>query len=115
MATVVEKASTSLGVIIFKCLAVNPDVEDYDEDVADAESVEKAFYEFMANQPDEPVDINHKEKVAGRIVAGWYFPNENVFRVAFKPDDPEIVQKAKDGEYEGSSFAAIVHREPLYG
>jgi hypothetical protein len=114
MTTVVEKASTSLGIIVFKCLAVDPRVEDYDEDIADAESVEKAFYEFMANQPEEPVDINHKEKLAGKIVAGWYFPEENVFRVAFKPNDLSIVQKAANGDFEGSSFAAVVHREPLY-
>lgn len=108
----IEKASPKLGIIVFKCLAVDPRTEDYDHQIADAESMEAAFYDFMANQPDAPVDLDHKEDVPGKIVAGWYFPEENVFRVAFKPDDAAIVEKAAAGEYDGSSWAGYVTVEP---
>lgn len=108
MSTTVEKASRKLGIIIFKCLATHPDVPDYDDEVVDEASMERAFYEFMENQPKEPVDFDHKEKLAGKIVAGWYFPDEHVFRVAFKPDDPNVVDMALNGDITGSSFYALV-------
>jgi hypothetical protein len=109
--TSVEKASRKLGIVVFKAMATNPDVADADDEVVDEESAEEAFWNFMLNPPEEPVDYDHKEALKGKIVAGWYFPDEHVFRFAFKPDDPEVVQKALDGDLTGSSFYASL-REP---
>lgn len=114
MSITVEKASRRLGIIVFKCLATHPDVFDADDQVVDEYSAEKAFYEFMEDQPEEPVDFEHKEKIPGKLVAGWYFPDEHVFRVAFKPKDPSVVEKALDGELVGSSFYASIDKpEPI--
>lgn len=107
----VEKADTRLGILVFKCLGVRSGMEDADGDIPDAASMERAFYEFMANPPEEPVDFEHKTLVKGKIVAGWYFPDEGCFRVAFKPDDRTIVDQADD--IVGSSYAASVTRVPL--
>ena len=110
----VEKASRKLGIIVFKAIATNPDVADADDEVVDAESAEDAFWRFMMNPPAEPVDYNHKTTLKGKMVAGWYFPDENVFRFAFKPEDPEVVEKALAGEITGSSFYATIDTpEPL--
>lgn len=106
MENIVEKASKRLGIIIFKAVATTPGVYDADDEVVDESSAEEAFWEFMSNPPDEPVDYDHKETLKGKIVAGWPFPEEHVFRFAFKPDDPDVVQKALDGEITGSSFYA---------
>src|SRR5579859_1015558 len=98
----VEKADTKLGVIIFKCLADTPDVEDADGDIVDSASLEAAFYDFMERHEDIQVDLDHKEDVPGNIVAGWYFPQEHVYRVAFKPTDSKIVEQAEQGDFSGS-------------
>ena len=108
MTPIVEKASKRLGIIVFKCLAVDPDIFDADEQVVDAASMEAAFYDFMAHQPEAPVDLDHKTVVKGQCVAGWYFADENLFRVAFKPDDPAIVERALNGDFDGSSFYAAI-------
>lgn len=108
-----EKADDKLGVIIFKCLATHPDVEDADGDIVDPTSLEKAFYDFMERREATPVDIDHKTDIEGTIVAGWYFPQENVYRVAFRPKDPTIVEKAEQGEFTGSSFSGSGLREAL--
>lgn len=109
----IEKAVPRLGVIVFKCLAATPGVEDYDGDIPDEDSMEKAFYEFMSNPPEEPVDINHKTKLSGKIVAGWWFPEEHCARVAFRPDDTSLLDLALNGDIVGSSYHATVEREPL--
>lgn len=109
----VEKADSKLGIIIFKCLAVTPDVEDADEDIVDAASMEKAFYDFMERHEAVQVDLDHKEDVPGTVVAGWYFPNEHLYRVAFKPSDPKIVELAESGELSGSSFSGTGVREAV--
>lgn len=109
--TCVEKASKKLGIVIFKAVATHPDVYDADDEVVDESSAEEAFWNFMLNPPEEPVDYDHKEALKGKIVSGWYFPDEHVFRFAFKPDDPDVVQKALDGELTGSSFYASL-RDP---
>jgi hypothetical protein len=109
----VEKADELLGLIFVKVCATSPNVEDYDGDIADEYSMERAFYEFLENQPEEPFDFEHKEKISGKIVAGWWFPEEHLGRVAFKPDDPKVVQIALDGDIVGTSYAAMVEREPL--
>lgn len=109
----VEKADSKLGVIVFKCLATHQDVEDADGDIVDPISLEKAFYEFMERREATPVDIDHVSDVEGSIVAGWYFPDENVYRVAFRPKDPTIIEKAEAGEFVGSSFSGSGTRESL--
>lgn len=109
----VEKADRKLGVIVLKCLAFSPDVEDSDGDIGDAESFEKAFYDFMARGDDVKVDLDHKEDVPGKVVAGWCFPQEHLFRIAFKPDDPSIVDLAEQGDIQGSSFSGTAVREPI--
>lgn len=110
----VEKASRKLGIIIFKAMATHPDVPDADDQVVDPESAEDAFWRFMMDPPEAPVDYDHKEVLKGRMVAGWYFPEENVFRFAFKPDDTEVVEKALAGEITGSSFYATIDTpEPI--
>lgn len=109
----VEKADETLGVIIFKCLATTPDVPDAEDDIVDPVSLEKAFYDFMERRDDTPVDIDHLTDVEGTIVAGWYFPDEHVYRVAFKPKDAKIVEKAKSGAFAGSSFSGGGVREKL--
>jgi hypothetical protein len=110
---VIEKADSKLGVIIFKCLAVTPGVEDADGDIIDKVSMEKAFYDFMDRHAEIQVDLDHKEDVAGHIVAGWYFPDENLYRVAFKPDDASIIELAESGELAGSSFSGVGRREAM--
>ena len=107
----VEKADTKLGILVFKCLGVRPGLEDADGDIPDAASMERAFYDFMADPPEAPVDFEHKTLIKGKIVGGWYFPDENCFRVAFRPDDKTIVDQADD--IAGSSYAASVTRIPI--
>lgn len=109
----VEKADRKLGLIFFKCCAATPDVEDYDGDIPDEASMEAAFYAFLAERPDYPVDFEHKEKLAGTIVAGWWFPQEHCGRVAFKPEDAKVVEAAENGDIIGSSYGALVTREPI--
>jgi hypothetical protein len=109
----VEKADCKLGVIIFKCLADTPDVPDMDGDIIDQSSMEAAFYDFMGRHPEMAVDLDHKEDVPGTIVAGWYFPSEHVYRVAFRPDDLKIVEQAEQGDFQGSSFSGSGVREAL--
>lgn len=110
---VVEKANRRLGVIVFKCLSYDPGVEDLDGDIPDPESVEAAFYDWMAERPKFPVDLDHKERIEGDIVAAWNFPDEHCFRVAFRPKDPSVVELAESGDIMGSSYAAMVHREAI--
>ena len=107
----VEKADATMGILVFKCLGVRPGLEDADGDIPDSRSMERAFYDFMANHPEAPVDFEHKHLLKGDIVAGWYFPEENCFRVAFRPEDKSVVEKAD--EIVGSSYAASVTRKPL--
>lgn len=109
--TSVEKASRKLGIIVFKAMATHPDVADADDEVVDEASAEEAFWNFLLDPPAEPVDYDHKETLKGKIISGWYFPEEHVFRVAFKPDDPAVVEKALAGELTGSSFYASL-RDP---
>ena len=107
----VEKADTKRGVLVFKCLGFRPGLEDADGDIPDAASMERAFEDFMADPPEAPVDFEHKHLLKGKIVGGWYFPEENCFRVAFRPEDKSVVEKADD--IVGSSYAASVTRKPL--
>lgn len=109
----VEKASTELGVIIFKCLAFHPDMPDAEGDIVDAASMEAAFYDFMARDEEAKVDLNHQKDIPGKIVAGWMFPEEYVYRVAFRPDDPNIVERAKEGDFTGTSFGGTADRIPI--
>lgn len=113
LSVAVEKADAKLGIIIFKCLAVTPDVADADGDIVDQASMEKAFYDFMERHEAIQVDLDHKEDVPGTVVAGWYFPNENLYRVAFKPTDPKVIELAESGELSGSSFSGTGVRESL--
>lgn len=109
----VEKANQKLGVIVFKCLATTPEVPDADGDIVDEASMEAAFYDFMGRHEEIQVDLDHKDDVPGKVVAGWYFPEEHLFRVAFKPDDPEMVVLAEQGDLAGSSFSGQGRREAL--
>lgn len=109
----VEKADTKLGVIVFKCLAFDPDIADADGDIVDRHAMEAAFYDYMAREGDAKVDLDHKEDIPGKIVAGWCFPEEHLFRVAFRPDDPRIVERAEQGDFAGTSFGGTADRLPL--
>lgn len=109
----VEKADPLRGILFIKVCATTPGVEDYDGDVPDEASMQSAFWEFLEDPPDAPFDFEHKDLVPGRIVGGWWFADEHLGRVAFKPDDKNIVQMALDGDIVGTSYAAIVTREPL--
>lgn len=114
MAVSVEKANSRLGVIILKCLAFHPDTPDDDGDIVDAESMEAAFYDFMARDDGKAkADFEHKTDVPGKVVAGWCFPQESLFRIAFKPDDPEVVALAEQGDIVGTSFGGTAERIPL--
>lgn len=109
----VEKADRKLGLIFFKVCAATPGVEDLDGDIPDEASMEAAFYNFLEERPEYPVDFEHKEKLAGVVVAGWWFPQEHLGRVAFKPEDPKVVEAAENGDIIGSSYGAMVTREPI--
>lgn len=91
-------------------MATNPGVEDADGEVLDAASAEEAMWRMLDTYSisGEVADINHREVLKGKLLSGWYFPEENVFRFAFKPDDSSIVDDALDGAFDGSSFYATV-------
>lgn len=72
----VEKADRNLGFLVFKVSAAGGGIPD-----------ETAFYDFLLSRPANPFD-GHR----GTIMAGWWFPDEQCGRVAFRPKDTRVLK-----------------------
>lgn len=97
-----EKADEELG-IIFGTIN-KADVEDNVGHTIPAKDLERALYEYVAKS--RRVEDTHQNEIPGDIVAAWMFPDGSA-KIGFRPSDPEVFQKAKQGEYVGFSIGGI--------
>lgn len=97
-----EKADEELG-IIFGTIN-KADVEDAQGHTIPAKDLERALYTYVAKS--RLVEDTHGDEIPGDIVAAWMFPDGSA-KIGFKPSDPEVFEKAKEGEYVGFSIGGI--------
>lgn len=97
-----EKADDELG-IIFGTIN-KADVEDAAGHTIPSKDLERALYAYVAKS--RRVEDTHGAEIPGDIVAAWMFPDGSA-KIGFKPDDAEVFEKAKSGEYVGFSIGGI--------
>lgn len=104
----ITKADIELGIIFGKASVA--DVFDKQGDRISSRELEKAAYNFMANE-QRRATRTHKETIPGVFVASWV--ENGVWSIGFKPDDINIAKAAQKGKFVGFSIGGMGDRIPV--
>lgn len=97
-----------------------PDVKDSQGDIATAQEIKKASYNFMKNKRTDNIDIEHSfDNVDAFVAESWivqkrdeHFPDDvGAWAVAIQLESEELKKMAKDGEIASLSMAGEAIRK----
>lgn len=113
----IKKADTYEQIVFSEVYA--PDIPDTDNEFMAAEEIRKAAYNFVKEGRIFKVDTNHDNEENGSYVVESFIARKGdpdfivgSWVVGIHIPDPDVWQKVLDGEINGFSLEAAVHKTP---